>query len=269
MKEDKIKFYERVYYQNYEPVPFETRFGYVLNIYPVLVKEWDLFNDNVQILKQDKSKTNDVEIIKMSYLEFLYNLISAESIRGDDTTCRDMLFESLNAVFKDEKHVTYSFRYINDRVNLCISDEGGVVKCQITPKEFNDIIDIIMTYNYIDYDDRRFSDDVLKAISDYQKLHSKGIGTPTFEEKRAYVIAKTGMDYKQINEMPYRLFSLIFNYNVGVDSYIGDKIIQGSYKYEVKQNVLHPLYEPKKDILSEVFGDADAFKNKISEGAKA
>jgi hypothetical protein len=205
----------------------------------------------------------------MSYLEFLYNLISAESIRGDDTTCRDMLFESLNAVFKDEKHVTYSFRYINDRVNLCISDEGGVVKCQITPKEFNDIIDIIMTYNYIDYDDRRFSDDVLKAISDYQKLHSKGIGTPTFEERRAYVIAKTGMEYKQINEMPYRLFSLIFNYNVGVDSYIGDKIIQGSYKYEVKQNVLHPLYEPKKDILSEVFGDADAFKNKISEGAKA
>jgi hypothetical protein len=69
--------------------------------------------------------------------------------------------------------------------------------------------------------------------------------------------------------MPYRLFDLIFECNLGVDSYIGDKIIQGSEKFRVDENIVHPLYQPKRDILSEVFSDSQEFKDKLSEVAKA
>lgn len=270
MDREKINQYEKAYYQNYIPVPFKTRDGYVLNIYPVTVMEWELFNDSTPVLTQDKSKINDAEIIQMSYLEFLYNLINVESMDETlGTHYRDSLFYALDSVLKDEHNVKYTFRWYDEKVNLVILDSKDVVKCKITPKEFNNIIDIIMTYNYIDYDDRRFSDDVMNAISEHTKRMYKGMREPTLEEKKAFVISKTGMDYREVNNMPYRLFSLIFKYNLGVDSYIGDKIIQGSYKYKVDNNIIHPLYEQKKDILSEVFSDSDAFKNKISEGAKA
>jgi hypothetical protein len=266
---DKIKYYEKAYYQNYEPIPFETKCGYILNIYPSTVKEWTLFEDSVSILTQDKSKTNDPNIISMSYLEFLYNLIGAEAIEQKGTTCKDMLFNVLKITFKDENNSTFTFKWYNDRVNLCLVDSSNVVKCKITPKEFNNIIDIILTYNIIDYDDRTFSDDIIKAIEDYRKLRYKNTHSPSLEMRKAFVISKTGLDYKYVNEMPYRLFDLIFECNLGVDSYIGDKIIQGSEKFRVDENIVHPLYQPKRDILSEVFSDSQEFKDKLSEVAKA
>lgn len=269
MDKEKISLYEKTYYQNYVPVPFQTRDGYILNIYPALVKEWSQFSESVTILQQDKSKTNDIDIIKMSYLEFLYNLINVEAISGQETHYKQMLFDCLRITFKDEQETKFTFSWFNERVNLCLKDQNDVVKCKITPKEFNDIISIILTYNFVDYDDRQFSDDILKAIADYNRVRYKNIRNPSLEEQKAFVVSKTGMNYKDINELPYRLFHLIFEYNMGVDSYIGDKIIQGSYKYKVDENVLHPLYKPKTDILSEVFQDSEQFKNSLSEVAKA
>ena len=38
-----------------------------------------------------------------------------------------------------------------------------------------------------------------------------------------------------------------------VDEYIGQKIIQGSFKYDVKQDIIHPLYELKRDFVAEAF----------------
>jgi len=264
-----MKEYEEQYFANYEPVPYTLRDGYILNIYPALVKEWAIFENSVYILTQDKNSINDADIIRMSYLEFLYNLINYDIVKnGEDGKYRKMLLNVFVITFKDEKGTLYSFDKYNDRICLSLYSDNEV-KCRITAKDLKEITEIIMRYNFIEYSDKQYSEDILRAVNDFIKLKSKNSRQPSLEEKKAYVISKTGIDFKDINDMPYRLFDLIFSCNLGFDSFIGDKIIQGSYKYKVDEDIQHPLYAPKRDILSEVFQDSDSIKQKVSQGAKA
>ena len=79
--------------------------------------------------------------------------------------------------------------------------------------------------------------------------------------------SKMGMPFKELNELTYREFDLIYNASVESEIYIGQKIIQGSYKYEVKEDIRHPLFEQKKDPYAEIFEDTSVLGNKGISGA--
>jgi len=65
--------------------------------------------------------------------------------------------------------------------------------------------------------------------------------------------------------MTYRYFNMIYKAGIDEDIYIGQKIIQGSEKYEVKEDVRHPLFEKDKDVLEEVFSmKTGEMKDKIN-----
>ena len=68
--------------------------------------------------------------------------------------------------------------------------------------------------------------------------------------------------------MTYREFDLIYNANVNSEIYIGEKIIQGSYKYDVKEEIVHPLFKVKEDPYAKIFEDTNKLSGKGISGAE-
>lgn len=71
-----------------------------------------------------------------------------------------------------------------------------------------------------------------------------------------------------VNNMTYRMFSQIFDHMVDDINFIGQKIIQGSYKYKVEENILHPLYCKEKDKYEEIFTSTGTLAQKGISGAE-
>ena len=106
------------------------------------------------------------------------------------------------------------------------------------------------------------SDDIKKVIEDYYKLRNGNqYRHASLEEQKVFVMLRSGISIQQINEMSYRIFSQVYTTALDCDLYLANKIIQSSQKYETKGEIIHPLLEKKKDILEEVFQDADKFVN--------
>ena len=106
-------------------------------------------------------------------------------------------------------------------------------------------------------------------MEEYYRVKYKDIVSPSFEKRKAFVSSKTGLITKQLNEMPYREFDMIYHASVDSEIYIGQKIIQASEKYEVKGDVSHPLFTPDKDPYSEIFDDTTVLNNKGISGTES
>ena len=81
-------------------------------------------------------------------------------------------------------------------------------------------------------------------------------------------MAKCGFTAEQINEMTYRSFVQIYQHAIDDVIYIGDKIIQGSSKYKVEKDIIHPMYIKKKDEYEEIFTTADTLAKKGISGTE-
>ena len=77
-------------------------------------------------------------------------------------------------------------------------------------------------------------------------------------------MGKTGLKMKDINDMSYRSFCLVYQSQVDNDIYFAQKIIQASFKYDVKEDVNYPLFTKKKDKFDEILQNKDSFVNKIN-----
>lgn len=254
MDKDTLRQYELIYFQNEEPVPVQLKEGFV-NIYPISVRDWSCFESSSQILQIDKNDTNDIKIIQMSYMEYLINRISQNEQE------KSMLMITLLKSFHEEK-----IGFVGGE-NPCIiiADDNDVVRAKINHKEFDKIKDIILHYNIPNYDDENMSRDMKKLIEDYYKVKNTGnYHSPTLEERKAYVIAKTSMSMKEINEMAYRTFNMVYQSALESEMFLANKIIQASFKYQIKDDVQHPLFAVRKTIYDEVFGNKEEFVNKIN-----
>ena len=90
---------------------------------------------------------------------------------------------------------------------------------------------------------------------------------PTLEEKKAFVSFKSGLTLKQINEMSYRYFDIMYNQCIENDLFFSQKIIQASEKYKVNDEIVYPLFKKKNDKF-DFLQNADAFEKKVSAAAK-
>ena len=253
VNEQLINYYKKIYYANELPVPYKLKCGMEINIHPIKVKDWELFESSLGILTMDKNKIPDPSIISMSYLDFLYQLIY-EKTEG----IVNMLLIVLNYSLGEQYE--YSMKKLDGRTFLIIDDKQNQQIGKISSKEFDEISQIILTYNLVNYDNRKMSSDIQQLISDYYKLQNNGrTQEPTLEEKKVYVIMKSGISIQQLNEMSYRIFSQVYSTALECDLYLSNKIIQSSQKYETKGEIIHPLLEKKIDILDKIFKDADSF----------
>lgn len=246
------------YFVNMDTVPYKLKNGTVLNIKPILTKDYFRYEWSIDVLQLNKNEVNDISIIQMSYLEYLNNIIFKEQTIGEEY--KNKLWWVIYLCLDEKAYI------INDN-KLIICDESNSVKHIITSKEFNEISQIILFQNDFKYDDRYVNPEVKEIMQEYYNIKYKDIVNPDLEKRKAFVASKTGKSFKEINDMPYREFDLIYNACVDSEIYIGEKIIQGSYKYQC-DDIKHPLFAPKKDVYEELFEDTSVLSNKGINGAE-
>lgn len=253
-----IKDLELRYFCNGFDVPYKVKEGGEILIKPILVKDYPYYETAKNILEIPKNETDDINVIKMSYLEFLFNVIN---INDYYKSLFVKIFE-LCLGYENIGIVEHNNKYC---VALC--DEEEIVKYIITPKEFDEIIKIILNQNDAHYDGRYVSPDVRELMNEYYKVKYANTRSPSLEEKKALVTSKTGIDINTLNEMTYRYFDLVYSSSVNNDLYFAQKMVQCSYKYDVKEDVKYPLFEPKKDPYAEIFEETGTLSSKGINGA--
>ena len=75
-----IDFLSKKYFYFDEPVEYLLNDKNKLLIYPVSLKNSEIFLSSMDILNIDKNSSPSVEIIQMSYLKFLYFLMTQNTI---------------------------------------------------------------------------------------------------------------------------------------------------------------------------------------------
>lgn len=256
-----LKYYEQYYFANETPVPFQVKDNnYILHIRPVKVSMFPFYHDNVGILCIDKNRISDVKIISMSYLQYLVDIVCQQK------EYQQALLTILNISIGEEYQYTLG-HFDNGKPYLGIY-QNDTLLCRVTAKEFDKISEIILYYNNRDYDGRYISEDLQKVMEDYYSLNFKNKIIPTLEEKKAFVSFKSGLTLKEINDMSYRFFDILYNHCINVDLFFSQKIIQASEKYKVNDNeIVYPLFAKKKDKF-DFLQNADAFEKKVSAAAK-
>lgn len=271
MDKNKLEFYTRKYFSKDLPVLYKLKCGYELKIYPILVKEWDLFEECFDIMLIDKDSISNAEIISMSYLEFLkeirFNI--KEVIEGTNVIFGENelnKFKQLFSICMKEDYVN-----IENIDNRCDVIMGGVnknkdiiLKATITNKEFKEISDIIMFQNIRHYDDRKLDPEVQKIYNDYISLKQRDIHQPSIEEQINYFIGITGMDISKIEEMTYRRFDGVFDSMVSRDEYFTTKMIETSEKFKCDKTSINYLYQKKKDKYDGFIQDSKVLEDKIN-----
>lgn len=253
---DEIKFLFDKYIIFDTPIPFKDNF----HIHPFTVKDCYDFINSYDILDIDKNQMGDIKIIKMSYLEFLLSWgVSFEEENGIniiDIKLYTLLTKSLKL---DQKS---SIKYVGNGKKIALEINGIV----ITDKDFDELRKIILYQNILEYDDTYMDPAMKKAINDYYSLVNRGTVPPTLDKKMSVVQSHTGMNKKELTEMSYRSFELLFNTCVEEVDYTINRISElNSQKIEFKNPVDHWVYKPDKVKYSDAFGSFEGYKNKMKD----
>lgn len=266
---DKLEYYQRKYFSKDLTIPYKLKCGYELNIYPILAKEWELFEECLDIVLIDKNLINDANIISMSYLEFLKEIrFNIKEELQPNYTFGDNELNKFKQFFSICTKEDYVFiEKIKDKYNVIVGekDEQGdlILKATVTNKEFQEISKIILFQNIKNYDDRKLDPEVQKIYNDYISLKQQDIHQPTFEEKLDYVLGITGYNIDELMNMTYRRFDGIFDSMVNRDEYIANKIIEASEKFKCDKTSIYFLYQKKKDKYADFIQDPQKLQNKI------
>lgn len=253
-----IKHLTTLYFQSAKEVPYTLSCGVEIKVYPILVEDWGLFESAYDILRIEKNELNDINVLQMSYLQFIISLIDSDS----ENIVANKVMTVLGMSLKEDK---FSFDEVVDgkRV-ISIIDKDDSIKYYINKNDFNDIKKIILHCNLIDYSDRYIDPELRKALAKKRELEAKGKTAPTFEAQKVFVISKTGMSMQDVNKMTYRVFSQVYKFNVSSDLYIVRNMLKASEKYDIKEEIVHPLFDKDKSELEELFVDASTFTQQFN-----
>lgn len=261
MDDKVLEFYQKYYFVNASAVPFKVKSNdYTLFIKPITVKDYFFYSENIGILLIDKNSISDANIISMSYLQFLVDVILQQ---------KEEYQRALSKILGLSLDESYGFtigHYENGKPFLGIQDKDKNELCKINSKEFDKIKEIILCYNDRDYDGRYISEDMKQAMNDYYSLKFKDSYMPTLEERKLFVSFKSGLTLQQINDMAYRHFEIMYNQCVDNDLFFSQKIIQASEKYKVNEEIVYPLF--RKNDKFGFLQDAEKFEKVISAAAK-
>lgn len=225
-----IKMLQTIYFPFDLPVPFKLNSIQSINIYPVSVQESEIFLSSIDIISIDKNIVSDVNIIQMSYLQFIIELI-----RNNESLKQKLVNILIICLHLKWPEIIYKEN------RPCIYDKE--LDITITSKHFDEIKRIILYQNLVHYDDEYINPDVKKAIDDYEKIKSRNIELPTLERKISLITSHTGLSKSEQLKMSFRAHSLLFE----------------EMRNEIEYTLIKPLalYSGKGKELEDLF-----FRNK-------
>ena len=176
-----IDLYRRAYFYFDKPVDYVIN-DKILYIHPVLVKDSEIFLSSVSILDTDKNSSDSVEIIQMSYLDFIYKVLFQDEINISRfiNILRYCLHIENPEIGYDE----------NQKPFLKDKDTGIVIKS----KDFENIRRLILYQNLVHYDDEYINPEAKKAMDELNSLRNANIELPSIERKMAIIMAHCGIN---------------------------------------------------------------------------
>ena len=278
---DNIKEYIESYVAFGKAIPYNE-----LKIRPILVKDFYQFRDAQNVLKIDKNKIPDIEIIQMTYLRFLMLMMVEHNelvedfliimslclgvtyrkeLRNTDFEPNELLTQQIR---KDEYQIIINgwnvcFRVCDNQTWLQLYTDGNMI--EINDDQFDDLKNIILFQNIYEYDDMEMSDDFRRVVEEYYAIKNKDVLIPTLEDRMMAVATSSSYKLNELYELPLRLFDALFEYSVEKLEYQINKLIVNLAQAEIKGFKLsHWVYKTKKDKYSEIFTDAQELVKKVT-----
>lgn len=250
-----IEFLERKYFPKNKPIPYKLKCNVELLIYPVILEDYDIFEESFDVLTIEKNEIPIPEIIQMSYLQFIFEIL----LKKEQLDYGHKLLNIMELCLKENDIIPY---YENNKPVLLIRN-NDILKAKITAKEFDDIKRIILYQNIVGYDDTMISADIKKMINLYNKTNNNNIQQPNLEDKMAFLGNETGLSYEQILKMTYREFQTRFNWAIQKVDYMINKTAEMSGNVKFNKPIEHLIYKSKKHKFERFFSDKEDFVNKI------
>lgn len=265
-------------------LPYDKPVDYLgIVVYPVKVKDYADFLSVLDIINIDKNRISNIDIIKMSYLQFMLALIL------EDETWKNKfikLFELCFHIYSDdskkiddnkfEKDVLLEQTLQNGDVLIILNGRDIYFKitsdkkvllyinnCKVNGTEFDNIMDIIKYQNIINYDNEFVSDDVKQVVSDYYAIKNKGIKQPSIEDKITHILAHSSIPVSEIFELSCRRFEMVFQSIVDKTDYIVMSIAQIQGALKKGETVPHWAYKPDKEKFADVFTAPETITDKF------
>lgn len=245
----------RTYFYFDEPVDYKL-IEKTIKIHPITVKQSEFFLSSIGLLSVDKNATPSVEIIQMSYLQFILDVMILQD--------KDNLQRFINIL-------SLCLQMKNPKVRRTETGKPILVEGQneysINGQQFEDIRRIILYQNLVHFDDTYINPDLKQAMSEMDELRNKGFDNPTLERKMAIVTAHTGLSKKKQMEMTYRSHSLLFEEVCGEVEFTTIRPIAlfggNSDKLE------HWIFKKKKDKIEGYITNVDNYAQSMGNDKNA
>lgn len=193
-----IDLLKRTYFYFDKPVVYKLKDGKELLIHPVNLVDSEIFLSSVNILSIDKNSLASVEIIQMSYLDFICKaLLFNEEVK---TKVANILIICLKLNHPEIK--------VNKKGRFFIYDKG--LDVTIDGKDFDEIKRIIMYQNFSKYDETYIDPYLKQSMDEMDSLKNKGKEIPSLERKIAIISSHTGITKKEQESMTFRSHCLLF-----------------------------------------------------------
>ena len=239
-----IDFYKKAYFYFDKPVDYQIK-DKLIKIYPVAVEDSEVFLSSMNILMVDKNSSPSVEIIQMSYLEFIYKFLF------QDQTNIDRFVNILKYCL----HINSPYIGFDENNKPYLVDKENDIL--IGPKDFDNIKRLILYQNLIHYDDEYINPELKATMNEIDELRNKGIDSPTIERRIAIITAHCGLSKQEQLKMTYRSHSLLFEEVYGEVEYTTLRPIAlfGGNSDKID----NWIYKKKKDKFDGYITDADKY----------
>ena len=211
-----------------------------LKIHPIMVRDKINFLSCVSCLMMKKNKSTDINIIKMSYLDYLF-YVSSNSEQNE--VLINMLFFIFKLILKEQP---FNFFYNEDKtIYFTINN------LQYTSQDFDNIKNIMFEQNDVDDDELFFDKEIEEALEKAKKFKEKHSNeSPNFEEVISFYSVYMHMQREKIEALTIRQLNKDLSYIQQFENWkicmVGE-MSGATFKDEVKYFLSHI---PKQGILS-------------------
>ena len=247
-----IEVLEKGYFYFDKPVPYKLSDTTHVDITPISVYDSEVFLSSCDILQIDKNALNSVEIIQMSYLDFLLKVMLPTDKSG-------ILLDKLSNIFRLCLGMKTWKLKVKEKQKLSIVAPDD--SFEITGKQFDDIKRIILYQNVPHYDDTYIDPDLKKMMGEVDRLKSQGISTPNLERRMAIITAHCGIDKQTLMQYTMRSLQLLFEECAGEVEFTTMRPIM-LYAGKAKE-LEHWIYKKKKDRLDGYITSVESYNKSM------
>ena len=247
-----IAVLEKGYFYFDKPVPYKLSDTTHIDITPISVYDSEVFLSSCDILQIDKNALNSVEIIQMSYLDFLLKVMLPTDKSG-------LLLDKLSNIFRLCLGMKTWKLKVKEKQKLSIVAPDD--SFEITGKQFDDIKRIILYQNVPHYDDTYIDPDLKKMMDEVDRLKSQGISAPNLERRMAIITAHCGVNKQTLMQYTMRSLQLLFEECAGEVEFT---TLRPTMLYAGKAKELeHWIYKKKKDRLDGYITSVESYNKSM------